>query len=413
MSDDPTPESPGPAPEPAKRQRRTAPLIVSAIAVSVGLFLLVRIFPRPAAKPVAAAPIATIHVAKARSGDIGVYVEALGTVTPLSTVNIYSQVAGVVTAVHYTEGQMIKSGEPLIDVDPRPYEAQLQEAQGTLDHDQGLLAQAKIDLTRYREASVNQSIARQQLEDQEQTVAQYSGTVKNDLGQVKYAQVQLGYCRITAPVSGRLGLRLVDRGNTIFAGSTTPLLVITQLQPITVVFNVAEDNLEQVREQVLNPMALPVEALDRTQQKLLAHGHLLAFDNQVDTTTGTVRFRAEFDNRDMSLFPNQFVNARLLVKTLKNVVLVPSAAVQRNGTQTFVYVQNGASVKSRPVKEIATEADSSAVEGLAAGEVVAITGFDKLDDGARVTVQAAPSSASAPAATKPLSEKAPPAAFSN
>ena len=393
MSDDPTPESPGTTPEPAKRQRRAVPLIVSAVAASVGLFLLAREFSRPAARSVAAAPLATIQVAHARSGDIGEYVEALGTVTPLSTVNIYSQVTGVVTAVHYTEGQMIKSGEPLIDVDTRPFEAQLQEAQGTLEHDQGLLAQAQIDLKRYREASVNQSIARQQLEDQEQTVAQYSGTVKNDLGQVKYAQVQLSYCRITAPVSGRVGLRLVDRGNTIFAGSTTPLLVVTQLQPITVVFNVAEDNLEQVREQVLNPTALSVEALDRTQQELLGEGHLLAFDNQVDTTTGTVRFRAEFANRDMSLFPNQFVNARLLVKTLQNVVLVPAAAVQRNGTQAFVYVQNGDLVKSRPVKEIATEGNSSAVEGLAAGEVVAITGFDKLDDGARVSVQTPPSSA--------------------
>jgi multidrug efflux pump subunit AcrA (membrane-fusion protein) len=269
MSDDPTPESQG-IPGPAKRHRRTVPSILGAVAVSVGLFQLAREFSRPVATSVAAGPVATIQVAHASKGDIGVYVEALGTVTPLSTVNIYSQVTGVVTAVHYTEGQTIERGQPLIDVDTRPYEAQLQEAQGTLEHDRALLTQAQIDLERYREASVNQAM-------------------------------------------------------------------------------------------------LSVEAMDRTQQKLLGEGQLLAFDNQVDTTTGTVRFRAEFANRDMTLFPNQFVNARLLVKTLKGVVLVPAAAVQHNGTEAFVYVQNGDLVKSRLVKEIGTEGNSSAVEGLAAG----------------------------------------------
>jgi multidrug efflux system membrane fusion protein len=371
---------------PANRHRRTWVFALIAAAAALGLFLLLH-KPKPPQSDSATPPIATIQVATARRGDIDLYIDALGTVTPISTINVYAQVTGQVTAVHFTEGQMIEKGKPLIDLDPRPYEAQLQEAEGTLEHDQGLLAQAQIDLKRYREASVNQSIARQTLEDQEQTVVQYTGTVKNDLGQVQYAQVQLSYCHLTAPASGRVGLRLVDPGNTIFAGSTNALLVITQLQPITVVFNVAEDDLDQVRNQILKPNALPVEVLDRTQERRLGTGHLLTFDNQVDTTTGTVRFRAEFANGELKLFPNQFVNARLLVKTLKNVVLVPSATVQRNGTRAFVYVQSGDIVKSRPVTEIATEGDSSALDGLTAGEVVAITGFDKLDDGARVNVQ--------------------------
>jgi multidrug efflux system membrane fusion protein len=381
------------------RRRRWAVVLILVVAAAAGLFLILR---KPVKQPESetqAAPIATIQIARARRGDIGVYVDALGTVTPISTINVFSQITGRVTAVHYTEGQMIESGEPLIDIDPQPYEAQLEEVQGTLEHDQAMLAQAEIDLKRYREASTNQSIPRQQLEDQEQAVVQYHGTVKNDLGQVRYAQVQLSYCHITAPASGRVGLRLVDTGNTIFSGSTNPLVVITQLQPITVIFNVAEDSLFQVRDQILHPKGLAVEAFDRSQEKRLGTGHLLTIDNQVDTTTGTVRFRGEFDNRDMSLFPNQFVNVRLLVKTLRNVLLVPSAAVQRDSTQAFAYVQAGDKVKTRQIKVITTEGDISAVEGLAAGDVVATTGFDKLDDDAKVTVQAAP--AATGTSTKP------------
>jgi len=368
-------------------RRRTIVLVVAAVT-SIGLFLFLRQPKTPATGTETAAPVATIQVAAATRGDIGIYVDALGTVTPISTINIYSQITGKVMAVHYTEGQMIERGAPLIDIDPEPYQAQLEEAEGTLEHDQGVLAQAEIDLKRYRAASVNQSIARQTLEDQEQVVVQDRGTVKNDQGQVHYAQVQLSYCHITAPVSGRIGLRLVDPGNTIFSGGTNPLLVITQLQPITVVFNVAEDNLTQLRDQILHPRPLAVEALDRSQQTRLATGHLLSFDNQVDTTTGTVRFRGEFDNQDMSLFPNQFVNARLLVKTLTDQVLVPSAAVQRNGVQAFVYVQSGDTVRIRNIKELATEGDSSAVEGVNAGDAVAITGFDKLDDNAKIILRA-------------------------
>jgi RND family efflux transporter MFP subunit len=235
---------------------------------------------------------------------------------------------------------MVRKDQSLIEIDPRPYEAQLKQAEGTLEHDQGLLKQAELDLARYQKAVARDAIAHQTLDDQEQAVEQFKGTVKNDEGQVDYQKVQLSYCHITAPASGRVGLRLVDPGNTIFAGNSNALVVVTQLQPITVVFNVAEDNLSQVRSQILRRTALPVDAFDRSLMDKIATGHLLTIDNQVDTTTGTIRFRAEFDNRDLGLYPNQFVNARMLVSTLHNTLLVPSAAVQRNGVQAFVYKVN-------------------------------------------------------------------------
>ncbi|WP_158823539.1 efflux RND transporter periplasmic adaptor subunit [Granulicella sp. S156] len=331
--------------------------------------------------------IPNIKVAEAHRGSIGYYVEALGTVTPVATVNLYSQVNGVAVAVHFTEGQIVHRGDPLLDIDPRPYEAQLQESQGQLEHDQAVLQQAKMDLARYEQASTPGALARQTFEDQQSTVEQYKGTVKNDVGQVQYAKVQLSYCHLTSPINGRVGLRLVDPGNTIFSGSASPIVVITQLQPITVVFNVAEDNLSQVHDQILHRSGLPVDAFDRSQQVKLATGKLLTLDNQVDTSTGTVRFRGQFDNKELNLFPNQFVNARLLVKTLTDAVLVPSAAIQRNGTQAFVYVVNGDTVKTQNVTELTTDGDVSAVDGLNSGEIVPVTGFDKLQQGAKVKVQ--------------------------
>jgi len=375
---------------PADRKRR--PWIGVVIVVLAILLIVLLVAHRPkkaAANPLEQPQIATIKVATVRKGDIGLYVEALGTVTPLSTINVYSQITGVVVAVHYREGQMVKKGEELIEIDPRPYEAQLEEAQGTLEHDRGLLAQAEIDLARYQKAAAQNAIARQTLEDQEQAVVQYQGTVRNDEGQVKYQQVQLSYCHLKAPAAGRVGLRLVDPGNTIFSGSSNALVVITQLQPISVVFNVSEDNLDQVRSQILHRpgmQALPVDVFDRSQQVKLATGKLLTLDNQIDTTTGTVRFRGEFDNRDLKLFPNQFVNTRLLVNTLHDVLLVPSAAVQRNGVQTFVYVVHSGKVAMHNVTELTSDGDVSAIQGLTEGDVVSITGFDKLQDGAKVAI---------------------------
>jgi multidrug efflux system membrane fusion protein len=342
-----------------------------------------------------------VHVATAYQGDMGVYIDALGTVTPISTVNIFSQVSGQVLAVHYREGQIVHRGDPLLDIDPRPYQAQLQQAEGLLDHDRGVLKQAEIDLARYREAFTSHAVAKQILDDQEQAVVQDQGVVKFDLGQVQYAEAQLSYCHITAPTSGRVGLRLVDSGNTVFAGSSSALLVITQLQPITVVFNVAEDHLGEVQTQLRQHKLLAVEAFDRSAVTKLAVGSLLTLDNQVDTSSGTVRFRGEFDNQDLTLFPNQFVNARLLVKTLKGSVVIPSAAIQRNGTQAFVFAVDKNTVSVRNITERSTDGVTTAVEGLQVGEMVALSSFDKLQEGTPVTVEPLPQKASVNAGAQP------------
>jgi membrane fusion protein, multidrug efflux system len=335
----------------------------------------------------ASPPLTIIHAAQSRQGDMGVYIDALGTVTPVSTVNIFSQVTGQVIAVHYREGQLVQKGDPLIDIDPRPFQAQLQQAEGLLDHDRGVLKQAEIDLARYREAFAEHAVAQQILDDQEQAVVQDQGTVKFDEGQVQSATVQLSYCHITSPGAGRVGLRLIDVGNTAFAGGSNSLVVITELQPITIVFNVAEDHLGEVQTQLHQHTPLLVDAFDRNAEKRIARGTLLTLDNQIDTSTGTVRLRGEFNNRDLALFPNQFVNVRLLVRTLKDTVLIPSAAVQRNGTQAFVFVVNQNTASVRNITEQSFDGNKTAVAGLQAGEWVAVSGFDKLQDGTRVTVE--------------------------
>ena len=372
--------------------RKASLWLVLLIVVLGGAFVFARLR-NGSSQPQAAAssdgqPLSTpnIRTAIVRQGSIGQYIEALGTVTPLATVNLYSQVNGQVTAVHYTEGQSVNRGDSLIDIDPRPYEAQLQQYQGALERDQALLKQAEIDLARYQEAAEQKAVARQTYEDQLQVVEQYRGSVKNDMGQLQYGQVQLSYCRLTSPISGRVGLRLVDPGNTVFSGGNSAIVVITQLQPISVVFNVAEDYLAQVRSQITERGALPVDVYDRSRTNRIAAGKLLTLDNQVDTSTGTVRFRAEFENRDLALFPNQFVNARLLVRTLRNQLMVPAAAVQHNGVNAFVYVVRDGAVHLQPVSEIATEGNNAAISGIEAGDIVAITGFDKIQEGTRVAV---------------------------
>ncbi len=331
---------------------------------------------------------AAITVDQSKTGDTNIYDDALGTVTPLATITLYSQITGQVTAVHYHEGQMVNKDDPLIDIDPRPYQSTLTQAQGNLEHDQSLLDEARMDLKRYQDAWAKNAIPRQTLEDQEKIVAQDQGSVKADQGTVAYDQVQLSYCHIVSPITGRVGLRLVDPGNTVFAGSGSTLVVITQLQPITVVFNVSEDDLPQVQAQLTGGRSLSVDAFDRSAEKKLATGKLTSLDNEVDTTTGTIKFRAEFPNRDEALFPNQFVNARLLVNTLHNVVLVPSAAVQQNGTNAFVYVVNpDGTVGVQQVTVAATSDQESAVQGLSTGVTVATSGFDRLENGAHVTVR--------------------------
>jgi multidrug efflux system membrane fusion protein len=325
-----------------------------------------------------------VTVATATKASIGVYLDAIGTVTPIYTDSITAQVTGVITAVYYREGQTVHKGDLLIDIDARPYEAQLEQAQGALDRDQNMLAEAQMDLKRYQDAWAKNAIPRQTLEDQEKVVLQDQGTVKNDEGTVQYDKVQVGFCHITSPIDGRVGLRLVDPGNLVTANSTTTLVVVTQIQPITVIFTLAEDSLPQVLEQMRGGKALEVDAFDRTQLKLLAKGKLITIDNQIDTVTGTVKLRAQFDNSNGMLFPNQFVNTRLLVKTLDNQTLVPSSAVQHNGSTDFVYlIQNNKAVM-KTVKSGISDQGNTAVTGIHPGDVVANSSFQKLLDGAPV-----------------------------
>ena len=327
-----------------------------------------------------------VTTATAQNGSIGVYLDAIGTVTPVYTDSMTAQVTGVITAVHYREGQYVRKGDPLIDIDPRPYAAQLVQAQGLLERDQNLLAQAEMDLERYKQAWAKNAIPRQTLEDQEKLVLQDKGTVKNDEGTVQYDQVQVAYCHITSPISGRVGLRLVDPGNLVTANSTTTLVVVTQVQPITVIFTLNEDNLPQVQEHSKGGEQLKVDAYDRTQQKLLGAGKLLTTDNQIDTTSGTIKLRAQFDNRDGFLFPNQFVNTRLLATTLNNQTLIPSSAIQHNGSTDFVYVIIDGKAQMRTVKVGTSDKGNTAVQGLKPGDVVADSSFEKLQNGSQITV---------------------------
>jgi multidrug efflux system membrane fusion protein len=332
-----------------------------------------------------------VTVATATKGSIGVYLDAIGTVTPTYTDNITAEVTGVITAVHYREGQVVRKGDPLIDIDSRTYEAQLEQAQGALERDQNLLAEAQMDLKRYQDAWARNAIPRQTLEDQEKVVLQDEGTVKNDQGTVQYDKVQVDFCHIVSPINGRVGLRLVDPGNLVTANSTTTLVVVTQVQPITVIFTLAEDSLQQVLEQMRGGKALSVEAYDRTNTKLIAKGRLITINNQIDTTTGTVQLRAAFDNSKGELFPNEFVNTRLLVKTLDNQILVPSSAIQHNGATDFVYLIQGidtpgAKATMKTVKSgISDQGNTVVSSGLQPGDVVANSSFQKLIDGSPVT----------------------------
>jgi len=335
-----------------------------------------------AAPPLHAVPITT---AIARKGDLGSYISALGTVTPVYTVNVTTRVDGEIIAVSYREGQMVHKGDSLIEIDPRPYQAQLLKYEGQLGRDQALLNESRIDLTRYQAALSRNAIAKQQVDDQQQVVYQYEGTVKLDEGLVESAKVLVAYCHITSPIDGRIGLRLVDPGNIVHAANTTAMLVITQLQPITVIFNVAEDLIPEIQTKLDHGHTLTVDALDRDQKKKLASGTLLTTDNEIDSTTGTVRLRAIFPNKDNSLFPSQFVNASLLVDTLRGVTIVPTPAIQRNAQGAFVYlIKPDQTATLRSVTVGVTDGNNTAVQGLEPGEVVASNGFDKLQEGVKV-----------------------------
>jgi multidrug efflux system membrane fusion protein len=326
-----------------------------------------------------------VTLAQVKTGDMPIYLDAMGTVTPQNTVNVFSQVSGRVLSVNYQEGQLVKQGQILVEIDPRPIEAQLQQAQATLTRDQAALQQARTDLQRYENALDDHAIPEQTVSDQRAVVAQDEGTVANDQAAVQGDEVQLGYSHIVAPISGRIGLRLVDAGNTIFSGSGTTIATITQVDPITVVFSVAEDHLPDVQKQIRAGRTLAVDLYDRAQANKIASGKLLSLDNQVDTTTGTVKLRALFTNPQGALFANQFVSTRLQVDTLKGAKLVPTVAVQYNGQQAFVYLaQPNQTAVLRNITVLNSEADQDAIDGLNPGDTVVTSNFDRLQDGAKI-----------------------------
>ncbi len=426
-----TPPPPPPARPPVPR-KRGIPFWVWIIAVVVVL-AAVYFITKPKAADAAAkgkhghggGMLAPVTAVKATQGDIGVYDSGLGSVIPLATVTVKTQINGTLTQLFFTEGQTVKAGDPLVEIDPRPYQVALEQAEGQLAKDQALLDNAKIDLQRYATLLKQDSIAQQTYATQVSLVAQDEGAVKTDQAAVDSAKLNLVYCHITSPIDGKVGLRLVDLGNYVQTSDTTGLLVITQIQPITVVFTVAEDQVPAILKQLNAGEKLEVDAYDRDMKNQLAKGTLLSLDNEIDPTTGTLKIKASFPNQDNALFPNQFVNAKLLVSTEKNVVLVPTAAIQRGPTNnSFVYVvkegakgdpgaANGQDQGQSPspdqsqgqgqgqggghplstvnVREITvgvTEGDTSEIlKGLDAGETVVIDGVDKLQDGAKVTVQ--------------------------
>jgi multidrug efflux system membrane fusion protein len=341
----------------------------------------------------------SVGAATAALGNIRVIVNALGTVTPLATVTVQTQISGQLTDVGFTEGQLVKKGDFLAQIDPRPYEILKEQYQGQLAHDEGLLAQAQMDLTRYETLAKQNSIAKQQAEDQVFIVQQYRGSVQQDQGLVDSEALNISYCHIVSPIGGRVGLRLVDPGNYVQTASATGLAVITQLQPITVIFTLPEDDLPEIMPQLDAGAVLAVTAYDRANIRELATGRVSAVDNQIDTTTGTVKVRAQFDNTDNALFPSQFVNARLLVKTLQSVVTVPTSAVQRGSPGAYVYVVNSNSTVS--VRQVKTGAIDGALtevtSGLTPGERVVVDGTDRLRDGLRVSVVAVNGQPTAPA----------------
>jgi multidrug efflux system membrane fusion protein len=331
---------------------------------------------------------ASIVAVLSHTGNIGVYFTGLGSVTPIYTANVRARVDGELTKVYYREGDMVRTGDPLVEIDPRPFQVQLEQAEGQLKRDQALLNNARIDLLRYQKLLQENAVQEQLYTTQKATVAQLEGEVSTDQGAVDAANLNLIYCHITAAISGRIGLRLVDPGNIVHATDTNALLVITQIDPISALFTIAEGQLQEVLRRIAAHRHLRAFAYDREDQHQIAPGMLATVDNQIDPATGTLRLRANFDNRGGKLFPNQFVNVRLLVQEKHGVVLLPTAAIQRTTTRTFVYVvRPDSTVTVRSITEGVTEGDESEItSGLAPGETVVLMGVDKLEEGSLVQV---------------------------
>ena len=365
-------------------------IVVCIAAAAYKIFLMqtaTQAAARAKAQNDAQRPLPVMAVA-ARKADMDVNLRGLGTVIPVNTVTVRSQVSGQLLRVHFEEGQIVKAGTLLAEIDPRPFEVQLMQAEGQLARDEALLRNAESDLVRYKLLLSQDSIADQQVTTQESLVQQYKGAVKTDRGQIANAKLQLTYSRVIAPVSGRIGLRLVDQGNMIQSNDVNGMAVITQLQPVTVVFSVPQDNLPAIMKRLRTGEVLPVYAYSQDGKALLAKGMLLAVDNQIDTTTGTVKIKAKFDNKNNELFPNQFVNVVMKVDTLSGVTVMATAAIQRGSIGTFAYVvKEDKSVNVRPLQLGPTEGENVAVlNGLAPGEFVVVVGGDKLREGTKVEI---------------------------
>jgi membrane fusion protein, multidrug efflux system len=385
MTDDTQQSKAGRLRDMAREHRIVFILVVVAILIALGLIAhaIFKSKPKPAPPPAIPVTLAPVTV-----GNIDVYLDALGTVTPVYTVTVVSRVAGEITEIRFKEGQIVKKDDILAVIDPRPYVAALLQAQGQLGRDEAALKNARIDLVRYQNSYKDHAVPEQQVATQQATVESDEGTVKLDQGNLAAAQVDVDYTRIVSPIAGRVGLRNIDLGNVVAANGTTGLCVITQLQPITVIFTIAEDEIDAVTAQMATGRLMKVLALDRSKQHQIADGTLLTVDNQVNVTTGTVRARATFANTNNELFPNQFVNARLLLKTLTQVNLVPQAAIQRNNDVAFVYVQQSDStVQSKNIKILATEGETSAVTGVNPGDQLVTDGFDKLNNGSKIVAR--------------------------
>jgi membrane fusion protein, multidrug efflux system len=382
----------------AKKSRWLVWVVLLAIAAGAAYYLFPRLNPSTAKADSKkgggkgdSARAVPVVAAVARRGDMPVYLGGLGAVTAFNTVTLKTRVDGEIVKIWFTEGQLVKKDDPLVEIDPRPYQVQLEQAEAQLSRDQSQLANANLDLERYKVLLAQDAVPKQQFDTQQALVNQVGGTIKSDIAMINAAKLQLVYAHIISPLTGRIGLRLVDQGNIVKATDATGLATITQLQPIAVIFNIAEAYLPQVAAKMRAGQTLPVYAIDSGSKNKLATGKLLTIDNQIDLTTGTLKFKAQFENEDLSLFPNQFVDAKLLIDTKHNAVIIPTAAVQVSPQSTFVYaIKKDNTVEIRNITRGVTDGDNVTVtEGIEPGERVVIDGIDKLQDKSPVTVRMA------------------------